>query len=230
MKTIGIIGGMSWQSSMEYYKILNEYAAKIMDESHSCKVILYSVEFSEIAKFTHQENWPAIGEIVKKATINLEKAGADIIVLATNLIHIVSNYIESNTNVPFLHIAEATGVEIKAKKLNKVGLIGTKFTMEKEFYTKYISDRFGVEVIVPNEEDRQVLHDIIYSELIKGIFTESSKNKCKRIIEKLQLKGIEGIILGCTEFPLLIPENEINIPSFDTTKIHALAALNLAIT
>ncbi len=230
MKTIGIIGGLSWQSSLEYYKQLNRETAAVLGEPHSCKLILYSVEFSEIAAYTHQGNWPAIGEVVKNAAIALEKAGADLIIIASNLIHIVSDFVATNVSIPFLHIAEATGRAIRSKGLKRVGLIGTQYTMEKDFYTGFLHDKFGIEVVVPSKEQRQVLNTIIYSELIQGNFTEKSKNECLAAIEALKLEGIEGIILGCTEFPILIPPEEIDIPSFDTTNLHVKFALSAAVS
>ncbi len=230
MKTIGIIGGLSWQSSLEYYKQLNQSTAALLGEPHSSKLILYSVEFSQIAEYTHQGNWEAIGEIIKKAAISLEKAGADLLIIASNLIHIVSSYVESNVSIPFLHIAQATGMAIQSQGLKRVGLIGTLYTMEKDFYTNYLHEKFGIEVVIPQKALRQELNDIIYSELIQGTFTEQSKNRCLAIIEQMKSEDIEGIILGCTEFPILIPPEEINIPSFDTTSLHVQTVLNMALS
>lgn len=228
-KTIGLIGGMSWESSKMYYEFVNQKVKEQLGGLHSSKNIMITVDFAEIAKLTFQNDWDAIGEIIKGAAQKLEIAGADIILLCTNTIHLVSDYIADNVNVPFLHIADATGMAIKKKNLKKVGLLGTSFTMEKDFYKGYILENYGIEVIIPNEADRKIVHDIIYDELVKGKFTETSKEKCKQIINNLVLDGAEGIILGCTELPILIPESEVDIPAFDTGKIHAYKAVEWAI-
>lgn len=228
MKTIGLIGGMSWESSKLYYENVNTKVKEILGGSHSCKNIMYTVDFAEIEKLSFEENWEAIGEIIKDAAKKLETAGAEIILLCTNTIHIVSHYISNSITIPFLHIAETTGEEIVSKKLKKVGLLGTKFTMEKDFYTGYILKNFGVEVIIPNKNDRQVVHDIIYKELIKGEFIQESKEKCLDVINRLESQGVEGIILGCTELPILIPDAEVKLPTFDTGEIHAYKAVKWA--
>lgn len=228
MKTIGLIGGMSWESSKLYYENVNTKVKEILGGSHSCKNIMYTVDFAEIEKLSFEENWEAIGEIIKDAAKKLETAGAEIILLCTNTIHIVSHYISNSITIPFLHIAETTGEEIVSEKLKKVGLLGTKFTMEKDFYTGYILKNFGVEVIIPNENDRQVVHDIIYKELIKGEFIQESKEKCLDVINRLESQGVEGIILGCTELPILIPDAEVKLPTFDTGEIHAYKAVKWA--
>ncbi len=230
MKTIGIIGGLSWQSSLEYYKQLNQSTVERLGEPHSCKLILYSVEFSQIAAFIKQGNWQAIGEVVKQAAVSLEKAGADLIIIASNLTHIVSTSVAANVSVPFLHIAEATGQEIRSKGLKRVGLIGTQYTMEKDFYTRYLNEKFGIEVVIPQKEHRLELNEIIFSELIQGKFTEESKKRCLSIIDQMKLEDIEGVILGCTEFPILLPAQEISLPSFDTTNLHVQSALDQALT
>ena len=230
MKTIGLIGGMSWESSKLYYQNINLKTNQLLGGTNASKSIMISVDYSEIEKLSFQGKWDDIAEIMKNAAQRLEKAGADIVLLCTNTIHIVSDSIKGGIDIPFLHIAEATGADIKRKNLKKVGLLGTKFTMEKDIYSLNIKNKFDVEVIIPNINDRQIIHDIIYNELVKGIFTKESKEKCKHLIERLQLDGAEGIILGCTELPILIPESEINIPSFDTGKIHAEMAVDFAIS
>ncbi|NJB69968.1 aspartate racemase [Saonia flava] len=229
MKTIGLIGGMSWESSKLYYESVNTKVKEELGGSHSCKNIMITVDFAEIEKLTFEGDWDGIGEIIKDAAIKLERAGADIVLLCTNTIHLVSNYISDNISIPFLHIAEATGLEIKKKGLRKVGLLGTRFTMEKDFYKGYIKENHGIEVIVPNEADRKIVHDIIYNELVKGQFTEVSKEKCLKIIKTLQKDGAEGIILGCTELPILIPSSEVEIPTLDTGTIHAQMAVEWAL-
>ena len=184
---------------------------------------------AEIKKLTFDNNWEAIGAIVAKNAQQLENAGADIIVLCTNLIHIVSDAITNNVSIPFLHIAEATGEAIQQKQLKKILLLGTKHTMEKDFYTKTLENKYGLEISIPNAYERQVIHDIIYNELLKGIFTETSKQIIINIIKNAQTKGIEGVILGCTELTLLISESDVIISTFDTGKIHAYKAVEIAV-
>ena len=225
MKTIGLIGGMSWESSKLYYEFLNTKVKDVLGSSHSAKCILVSFDFADIERLTFKGDWDAIVELMKEAAQQLETAGADVILLCTNTIHLVSHYISENVSIPFLHIATTTGESIKKEGLKKVALLGTKFTMEKDFYTNTLSNDFDLEVLTPETNSRQVIHDIIYKELVKGQFTETSKRKIIKIIKKLQNKGAEGVILGCTELPILISESDINIPLFDTGKIHAYEAV-----
>lgn len=229
MKTVGMIGGMSWESSKMYYQYANEYIKHRLGGSHSCKCVLVSVDFAEIEHYTFSGQWDKIGEMMADCTKQLEAAGADIILLCTNTIHLVSNYIEKSTNLPFLHIAEATGHAIRRKGLQKVGLIGTKFTMEKDFYTSILSKNFGLEVFIPAENDRQNIHDIIYNELVKGQFTETAKSKCISIMEQLVSDGAQGIIMGCTELPILVPDGDVPMATVDTTKVHIHQAIDWAI-
>lgn len=229
MKTIGLIGGMSWESSKLYYEFLNTKAKEVLGNSHSAKCIMVSVDFADIERLTFKGDWEAIGELMKQSAQQLERAGAEIILLCSNTIHLVSHYISENVNIPFLHIATTTGESIKKTGLKKVALLGTKFTMEKEFYTKTLVNDFGLEVLIPNTNDRQVVHDVIYDELVKGQFTNSSKQKIIEIIKELQNQGAEGIILGCTELPILISEFDVDIPIFDTGKIHAYKAIEWSV-
>ncbi|MGB5820908.1 MAG: aspartate/glutamate racemase family protein [Saonia sp.] len=229
MKTIGLIGGMSWESSKMYYEFVNNKVKSRLGDSHSGKSIMLTVDFAEIKKLSFENNWEAIGEIMKGAAQQLERAGADIILLCTNTIHLVSDAISTNVNIPFLHIADATAKEIQKEGLKKVGLLGTAFTMEKDFYKGHILENYGIEVIIPDESDRKTIHDIIYNELVKGQFTQASKEKCKEIIARLREAGAEGIIMGCTELPILIPDSEVAIPTFDTGKIHAHHAVEWAL-
>lgn len=225
MKTIGLIGGMSWESSKLYYEFLNTRVKDILGGSHSAKCAMVSVDFAEIERLTFKGDWNAIGELMKHAAQQLERAGADVILLCTNTIHLVSHFISDNVSMPFLHIASATGESIRKNGLKKVALLGTKFTMEKDFYTKTLTNDFDLEVLVPGANGRQVVHDIIYDELVKGQFTEVSKYKIIEIIKELQRQGAEGVILGCTELPILISDSDVTIPTFDTGKIHAFAAV-----
>jgi len=225
MKTIGLIGGMSWESSKLYYEFINTRAKDILGGSHSAKCIMISVDFADIERLTFKGDWKAIGELMKQAAQQLERAGADMILLCTNTIHLVSHYISENINIPFIHIANTTGEAIKEKGLTKVALLGTKFTMEKDFYTKTLMNDFELEILVPYANSRQVVHDIIYNELVKGQFTKTSKLEIIKVIKELQHQGAEGVILGCTELPILISESDIDIPLFDTGKIHAYKAI-----
>ncbi|AUP77362.1 aspartate/glutamate racemase family protein [Flavivirga eckloniae] len=228
-KTIGLIGGMGWESSKLYYERINKKMNTILGGSHSAKIIMVSVDFAEIEKHTVANDWKAIGKIVVKSAQQLEKAGADMVLLCTNLIHIVSNQINKNISIPFLHIAEATGEAIQQKGLKRILLLGTKDTMEKDFYTKILEDTYRLKVVIPNVEDRGSIHNIIYSELLKGVFSKESKNTMLEIIKKGQLDSVEGVILGCTELSMLIKENDVSIPTFDTGDIHVDKAVMMSI-
>ncbi len=225
MKTIGLIGGMSWESSIEYYKLINEKVNEMLGGFHSCRSLMYSLDFAEIEKLQHEDNWKELDFIMADSAKRLEDAGADIIVLCTNTMHLCSKAIKENISIPFLHIAEATGEEIVSRKIKKVGLLGTKFTMEKDFYRKVLNEKFGIEVIIPNGKEREQVHKIIYEELVHGQIIEESKEKFKTIISNLKKDGAEGVILGCTEIPLLISDSDVNIPIFDTTTLHAEKAV-----
>lgn len=229
MKVIGLIGGMSWESSLEYYRILNETVKSKLGGLHSAKCLMYSVDFQEIESLQHNNKWNELNEIMINAGLRLKNGGADFIVICTNTMHKMAGEIEDNTGLKVLHIAEVTGRSIRDKKLKKVGLLGTKFTMEGDFYKKILNDKFNIEVIIPSETERQVVHEIIYGELCQGIIQKSSKDKYKEIINNLVLNGAEGVILGCTEIPLLIKQSDVNIPIFDTTYIHASAAVEYAL-
>ena len=230
MKTIGMIGGMSWESSKIYYQHINEMVRKELGGSHSAESILSSVDFDEIERHSFSGDWDKIGEIMALHASKLEAAGSELILLCTNTIHLVSNAITNATKVPFLHIADATGEAIKEKGMKKVALLGTKFTMENDFYTKILNEDFGLEVVIPESNDREKLQSIIYNELVKGVFSNESKEICLEIIRKMEAQGAEGAILGCTELPILIPESEASIPTFDTTKIHAKKAVEFALS
>ncbi len=229
MKTIGLIGGMSWESSKVYYELLNKLAKEKLGGFHSCKCIMYSVDFAEVEALQMAENWDALDAMMAEAAIMLETAGADLVVLCTNTMHLCSDAIINSINIPFLHIAEATGEVIQSKGLKKIGLLGTKFTMEKDFYKSTLKEKFGLDTIIPSPADMEIVHNIIYQELVKGEIKSDSREKVISIIKKLKNYGAEGVILGCTELPLLIPENDVSIPIFDTTKIHAEKALAWAI-
>ena len=229
MKTIGLIGGMSWESSSVYYNLINEKVRELLGGFHSCKNIMTTVDFAEIQRLQHLEDWKTLDTLMVASAKQLETAGADIIVLCTNTMHLCTPAILENITIPFLHIAEATGQEISKRKIKKVALLGTKFTMEKDFYKTYIFEHFGVEVIIPSDEERLDIHRIIYQELVQGQILDSSREIYKQIIGNLEKRGAEGVILGCTEIPLLISEPDVNIPVFDTTTIHAEKAVEWAL-
>ena len=229
MKTIGLIGGMGWESSKLYYERLNKKVNEVLGGSHSAKIIMVSVDFNEIEKLTHAHHWEALAQIVKNSAKQLEQAGADMVLLCTNLIHIVSDAIVENISVPFLHIADATGELIKEHKAKKILLLGTKYTMEEDFYTKTLENDYGLEIIVPAARERAEIHAIIYKELLKGLFTEASKKTILEIINKALKQGIEGVVLGCTELPMLIKETDVAVPTYDTGAIHVDKAISMAI-
>lgn len=229
MKTIGLIGGMSWESSKVYYELINKKVKEELGGSHSAKSIMASVDFSEIEALTFAGKWDEMGQMMAKVAQQLEAAGAESIILCTNTIHLVSSFITEAVSVPFLHIADATGESIKKQKLKKVGLLGTRFTMEKDFYSRVLLDNHGIETVIPNETSRQIVHDIIYNELVKGEIKEESREAFRQIVIELENEGVEGIILGCTELPLLLSSQDSNVPFFDTTRIHSYKAVEHAL-
>ncbi|NMM63445.1 aspartate/glutamate racemase family protein [Clostridium sp. P21] len=229
MKKIGLIGGMSFESSLDYYKIINETTQLKLGGLHSAECLMYSIDFEKIEVLQHENKWEELTDIMVNIAKRLKDAGADFIVICTNTMHKMANAIESNVGIKVLHIAEATGYKIIEKNLKKVALLGTKFTMEQDFYKKVLKERFDIDVIIPNEADRNIIHEIIYNELCKGIINKSSKERYKKIIKNLELSGAEGVILGCTEIPLLIKQEDVDIPVFDTTTIHAISAVEFAL-
>jgi len=229
MKNIGLIGGMSWESSLEYYRIINETVKQKLGGLHSAECIMYSVDFDEIEKLQHQGKWEDLTKIMIDCAQRLEKAGANLVIICTNTMHKMAEDVESNITIPLLHIADATAERIKEKDFKKIGLLGTKFTMNEDFYKGRLIEKHGIEVIIPNSEEMQIVHDIIYNELCLGEIKETSKEQYKKIIKNLAKKGAEGVILGCTEIPLLIKQEDVEVPLFDTTKIHAEFAVDYAI-
>jgi len=235
MKTIGLIGGMSWESTEKYYRIINEEVKKQLGGLHSAKCILFSVDFDQIEKYQRSGEWDKCGIILNDAAKSLEKAGADFLILCTNTMHKLEKQILEDVNIPFLHIADMTAEEIIAKKIHKIGLLGTIYTMEEDFYKKRLEAK-GLEVIVPDKTDREVVNNIIFKELCLGNICPSSKQKYLEIINKMISSGIEGVILGCTEIGLLINQSDIGknalsvtIPVFDTTIIHAKKAVEYSV-
>ena len=225
MKTIGLIGGMSWESSVVYYELINKKVKAALGGFHSCKNVMVTVDFAEIEKLQHEGNWDALDAMMANAAKQLESAGADIVILCTNTMHLCTEAITDAISVPFLHIAEATAQAIKNQKLKKVALLGTKFTMEKDFYKDILIKKYGIEVLTPTEEERTEVHNIIYNELVHGQIKDASRETYKTIIKNLENQGAEGVILGCTEIPLLITATDVDITIFDTTKIHAESAV-----
>ena len=220
LKTIGLIGGMSWESTVTYYKIINEVIKEKLGGLHSAKCILYSVDFQEIEECQANGNWEKSGEILGEAAYNLEKAGADFIVICTNTMHKVVNQIKEKISVPILHIAEMTAEKILEKGLKNIALLGTKYTMEQDFYKSKLIEK-GINVIIPDKNDIEIINKVIYDELCLGTINSNSKKKFLEIVDKLRNKGSEGIILGCTEIGLLIKNEDTDVPLFDTAIIHA---------
>ncbi|MEL0652726.1 aspartate/glutamate racemase family protein [Algibacter sp. TI.3.09] len=227
MKTIGLIGGITPESTILYYRILNQLAASKYGESHSAKVIINSVDFGEIAQLQSEDRWDLLNEIMSKAALSLEHAGASCILICANTMHLSIEAVKAVVNIPVIHIAEATSKQIITEGLKKVALLGTKYTMEKTFFIDVLKT-FGIEAIIPGLQDREDVHGIIYNELSKGILNPESKLIYQEVIKRLIAQGAEGVILGCTEIPLLIKQEDVSVPVFDTTSIHASAAFDLA--
>ena len=228
MKTIGMIGGMSWESTVTYYQMVNQVVKERLGGFHSAKCILYSVDFDEIEACQAKGEWEKSGEILADAAVNLERSGADFIIICTNTMHKVADQIQAKVNIPILHIAEVTAGRLKENTIEKVALLGTKYTMQQDFYKSKLIEQ-GIEVLIPNEADIEVVNNTIYNELCLGSVLETSKKEFIRIIEELADKGAEGVILGCTEIGLLIKQEDVSIPVFDTTIIHAIKAALYAI-
>lgn len=229
MQTIGLIGGMSWESTIPYYRQINEAIKERLGGLHSAKIILYSVNFQEIEQLQHQGKWDEAGKILADTALLLQQAGADFLVLCTNTMHKVAPAIESTTQIPLLHIADPTAQAIKQAGYKRVALLGTRFTMEQDFYRGRLSHKHGIEVLVPGTEDRSQVHQIIYDELCLGILKESSRQTYREVIQRLASQGAEAVILGCTEISLLIGAKDSPLPLFDTTAIHASAAAKQAL-
>lgn len=229
MKTIGLIGGMSWESTSQYYRIINEEVRRRLGGLHSARCVLWSFDFAEIEALQLRDDWDAAGEALADAARALERAGADLLALCTNTMHLVSDRIESAVEIPLLHIADATAAAIKEAGLKKVGLLATRFTMEREFYKRRLTAGNDIGVLIPDEADRRVVHDVIFKELCAGVVRDESRQAYRRIIRKLADAGAEGVILGCTEIGLLVRPDDSPIRVFDTTNIHAIAAVEAAL-
>jgi len=228
MKTIGFIGGMSWESTLEYYRIINEAVKERLGGFHSAKIVMYSVDFAEIERLQHEEKWDKAISLMIDAAKRVESAGADFVLICTNTMHKMADDVAANISIPLLHIADVTAEKITSQGLKKIGLLGTKFTMEQDFYKGRLKEKFGIRVLIPNESEREVVHNVIYKELCLGEIKDSSRERVKTIITRLSDNGAQGIILGCTELPLLIKQEDCPVPLFDTTVIHAKAAVDYA--
>ena len=229
MKTIGMLGGMSWESTAVYYRLINEGIKSRLGELHSAKICLNSVDFDEIEKLQRVGDWDAQAEILSEAARSVEAAGADFLIICTNTLHKVVPQIEQAITIPILHIADATALQLQADGIKIIGLLGTRFTMEQDFYKQRISEKFGIKVIVPASDDRQIVHAIIYDELCLGKINDGSRVKYVQIIDRLRQAGAEAIVLGCTEIALLLQQDHTSASLYDTTRLHALQAVNFAL-
>ncbi|EKM23243.1 aspartate/glutamate racemase family protein [Vibrio harveyi] len=229
MKTIGLIGGMSWESTANYYQIINREVKARLGGLHSGKVCLYSVDFAEIETLQHQGRWDDTAIILAQAAKSVEAGGADFILICTNTMHKVADQIQQAVNVPLVHIADATAEQLVMDGIKKVGLLGTRFTMEQDFYKQRLIDKFGVDVVVPSSDDQTIVHDVIYNELCKGEVHDDSRQHYLTIIEKLVEQGVEAVILGCTEIAMLVESQHTDVKLYDTTEIHAKAAVEKAL-
>ena len=228
MKTIGVIGGMSWESTVTYYQIMNETVKQELGGLHSAKILLYSVDFSEIERCQAEGDWEKSGDILASAAESLEKAGADFLVIATNTMHKVVPQIQKRIHIPIVHVAEVTAEELKQNHITTVALLGTKYTMTQEFYKEKLENA-GIQVLIPEASEIEVVNSIIFDELCLGSILETSKERYLQIIEGLKNRGAQGVILGCTEIGLLIRQEDTELPVFDTTKIHAVKAAKLSL-
>ncbi len=227
MQTIGLIGGMSWESSAEYYRIINEEVKNRLGGLHSAKCLLYSVDFEMIERYQAEGEWEKAGKHLGDVALSLEKGGADFIVICTNTMHKVIEYVEEKIDIPILHIAEATANQIKKSNISTVGLLGTKYTMEQEFYKSRLESN-GIRVLIPNHSEREIINKVIFEELCLGNIQQSSREYYKKVIKNLIDNGAEGIVLGCTEIGLLVKPEDSDAPLFDTTFIHAIESVNMA--
>jgi len=229
LKTIGLIGGMSWESTIPYYRQINQLIKEKLGGLHSAKIMLLSVDFHEIEQWQQQGDWQAAGALLASAAATLEKAQVDFLVLCTNTMHKVAPEIEAAVGIPLLHIADPTALAIKRAGFKKIGLLGTKFTMEQSFYRDRLINQHGLEVIVPNDDERELVHRVIYEELCLGIVLPRSRLGYRQVIENLIAQGAQAIILGCTEISLLVDAEDASVPLFDTTALHAAAAAEMAL-
>jgi aspartate racemase len=229
-KTIGLIGGMSWESSAEYYRIVNREMQKRLGGVHSARSLMWSVDFGEIERLQHRGEWDRLANEMKDAAIRLERGGADFVVLCTNTMHRLADAVVSAVEIPLLHIADPTAQRIKAAGFQRIGLLGTAFTMEQDFYKGRLRDHYGLDVMIPDADDRRIVHDIIYKELVIGEIRPESREAYRAVMARLIERGAQAIILGCTEIMLLVSDRDSAVPLYDTTTIHAVAAVDHAMT
>lgn len=224
MKTLGLIGGMSWESTVPYYRMINQTVKEQLGGLHSARLLLYSVDFAEIEKLQHAGDWVAAGAVLADAARSLKAGGAQLLVICTNTMHKVADAVEAASGLPLLHIADATGDAIRARGITRIGLLGTRFTMEQDFYRRRLIERHGLDVLVPEPDERDLVHRVIYDELCQGVIRDESRTQYRRVMDGLVARGAQGIILGCTEIGLLVGEGDASVPLFDTTALHARAA------
>lgn len=229
MKTIGLIGGMSWESTVSYYQLLNQQVKQKLGGLHSAKIVMNSVDFAPIEKFQHQGDWSATAEVLKAAAKSIEAGGADFFLIGTNTMHKVAEQVIQAVDIPLLHIADATAKKLVEDGISKVGLLGTKFTMEQDFYKGRLQNNYDIDVLIPEAESRQLVHDVIYNELCLGKIETKSRQDYLAIIEQLHVQGAQAIILGCTEIALLIEPSDTQVALYNTTEIHAKEAVRLAL-
>lgn len=229
MKTLGLIGGMSWESTVPYYRIINERVQQRLGGLHSAKLILHSVDFHDIEQLQAQGAWAQAAQQLSEIAIGLRHAGAEAIIICTNTMHKVADDVERASQLPVLHIADATAEGLKQQHLTRVGLLGTRYTMEQDFYRGRLLERHGIDVIIPQPTQRDEINRVIYEELCRGILSNTSREAFNAIIDQLAQQGAEGVILGCTEIPLLVRQSDVKIPLFDTSYLHAVAAADYAI-
>lgn len=221
MKTIGLLGGMSWESTLPYYRLINEAVRERLGGLHSARLVLHSIDFAELAALQARQDWDAAARLLGEAARGLQQAGAECVAICTNTMHVIADEVQAACGLPLLHIADATAAAIRAKGLNRVALLGTRFTMEGEFYSRRLREQHAVEVIIPDEAGRAEVHRVIYEELCRGVISEDSRAAYQRIIGQLAARGAQGVVLGCTEIPLLLRPQDIALPMFDTGALHA---------
>lgn len=226
MKKIGMLAGMSWKSSLEYYRIINEKTAERRGGDHSAELVMYSFDFNDIIRMQHEGEWDELAEMLGEKAQCLEKSGADFIIICANTMHKVADMVEEKSGLPVVHLVDAVAERIKKKEIKKVGLIGTKYVMDLDFYKDRLRDKHGIETVLPTGGKKEKVHDIIYEELCRGIERSESKEELLQIIDDLKGKGAQGMILGCTEIPLVIKEKDVDVPLFDTMRIHAEKAVD----
>ena len=229
MKVVGLIGGMSWESSLEYYRIMNRLVRERLGGQHSARILMFSVDFHEMEEYMRLDNWQGVISVLVDAARRLERGGAELLVICTNTMHKVAPEVQREVGIPLLHIADATGEDVIDRGISAVGLLGTRYTMEHDFLKAHLSSRYGLDVRVPGPESREIVHNVIFEELCLGEIRETSRNEFIRIIDELGADGAQGIILGCTEIPLLIKQSDVSLPLFDTTAIHAGKAVEWAL-